>query len=182
MKPVTLRTKRLLLDQPTLVDVDVVTEYCQDPVFEQFMLTPWPYQRHNAEVFLGTVVPSGWEDDTEYTWALRREGELLGLIGYRTRSSDLGFWLGAPHRGQGLMPEALAAVADFAFEQAGRAILWECVPGNVASASVARSSGFTWLGEGPSLYPDRRGQKFVAWQARLSPTDSREPKLGWPAL
>jgi RimJ/RimL family protein N-acetyltransferase len=182
MRPVTLETERLVLDQPTLADVDVVTEYCQDPVFERFMLTPWPYRRADAEKFLGTVVPMMWEDDVEYTWALRSSGELLGLIGYRTRASDVGFWLGGPHRGHGYMPEALDAVIDWVFERTDRPILWECIPGNASSASVARSRGFTWLGEGESLYRDRAGAKAVAWRATLSPSDSREPKPGWPAL
>jgi RimJ/RimL family protein N-acetyltransferase len=181
MKPVALRTARLVLDQPTLDDVDLVTEYCQDPIFERFMLTPWPYERSHAESFLGTVIPNGWEDDAEYTWALRSEGAFLGLIGYRTRVNDIGYWLGAPHRGRGFMLEALGAVADFAFERSPRELLWECIPGNLASATVARKAGFQYLGDGPSLYPDRAGAKAIAWRGTLAPTDSREPKPGWPA-
>ena len=57
------------------------------------------------------------------------------------------------------MPEALGAVADFAFDLGRRPLLWECIPGNLASASVARKAGFTYLGEGASLYPDRAGAK-----------------------
>jgi RimJ/RimL family protein N-acetyltransferase len=181
MKPVTLRTPRLTLDQPTLADVDLVTEYCQDPVFETFMLTPWPYQRSDAETFVGTVIPMHWNDDTEYTWALRREGEFLGLIGFRTRAHDIGYWLGAPHRGNGFMPEAVSAVAEFAFARSERPLLWECIPGNLASATVARKSGFTFLGEDVSLYPDRSGAEAIAWHGRLAPDDSREPKPDWPA-
>jgi RimJ/RimL family protein N-acetyltransferase len=181
MKPVTLTSARLLLDQPTLADVDLVAESCQDPIFERFMLTPWPYERSDAETFVGTVVPQGWADDVEYTWALRHSGLFLGLIGYRTRDSDIGYWLGVPHRGHGFMPEALAAVTDWVFERSDRSIRWECVPGNFASVSVARSGGFTWLGEGASLYPDRGGQPAVAWRGILSPSDSRDPKPGWPA-
>jgi RimJ/RimL family protein N-acetyltransferase len=64
MIPVVLRTERLLLDQPTLADVDPMAEYCRDPVFEEFML--------------------------------------LGMIGYRSPTGDLGYWLGAPHRGRGV--------------------------------------------------------------------------------
>ncbi len=180
MKPVTLHTERLVLDQPTLDDVDLVTEYCQDPVFEKYMLTPWPYRRSDAEAFIGTVVPTRWKDDTEYTWAIRLGSDFLGLIGYRTKPHDLGFWLGARHRGNGYMPEAARAVADWIFERDTGDIAWECIPGNVASASVARKCGFRYLGEGASLYPDRAGAEATAWRGILSPTDSREPKPGWP--
>jgi RimJ/RimL family protein N-acetyltransferase len=180
VKPPTLETPRLVLDQPTSADAALVTEYCQDPIFERFMLTPWPYERAHAEVFIGTVVPAGWQDDVEYTWALRHDGDFLGLIGFRVRANDIGFWLGAPHRGQGFMPEATGAVADFAFTRSPRALHWECIPGNLASASVARKAGFEWLGDGPSLYPDRRGSEPIAWRGVLRPEDSRDPKPGWP--
>jgi RimJ/RimL family protein N-acetyltransferase len=103
------------------------------------------------------------------------------LIGYRTRLNDIGYWIGAPHRGSGFMPEAVTAVADFAFARSSRALLWECVPGNLASAAVAKKAGFTFLGDGPSLYPARGGADAVAWLGRLLPTDSRDPKPGWPA-
>ncbi len=180
MKPVTLRTERLTLDQPRLDDIDLVVDYCQDPIFETYMLTPWPYERVHAETFIGTVVPMRWTDDVEYTWALRFDGNFLGLIGFRVGANDIGFWLGAPHRGHGYMPEATGAVADFAFARSERPLHWECIPGNLASVSVARKAGFTWLGEGPSLYPDRRGAEALAWRGSLRPTDSRDPKPGWP--
>jgi RimJ/RimL family protein N-acetyltransferase len=180
MKPVTLRSARLVLDQPTLADVDLVTEYCQDPIFEKFMLTPWPYGRSDAEKFVGTVIPLMWEDDTEYSWALRLGSEFLGLIGYRTKAHDIGYWLGAPHRGHGYMPEAVAAVADWVFDRTTEAIFWECIPGNASSAAVARKCGFSYLGESVSLYPDRSGEEAVAWRGTLAPDDSREPKPGWP--
>jgi len=180
MKPVELTTRRLKLDQPRDADVNLVTQYCRDPIFERFMLTPWPYERSDAERFIGTVVPVFWADDTEYTWAIRANDVFLGLVGYRTGFHDIGFWLGEPHRGHGYMPEALRAVLDWVFARDSGEVLWECIPGNAASASVARKSGFRWLGEGPSLYPDRSGAETVAWRAALSASESREPKPGWP--
>jgi RimJ/RimL family protein N-acetyltransferase len=65
MIPVTLRTERLVLDQPTAADVDVITEYCQDPIFEAYLTTPWPYTRADAEQFVETHVPNGWSEGTE---------------------------------------------------------------------------------------------------------------------
>src|SRR5476649_2495055 len=136
MKPVALRTARLVLDQPTLADADLVTEYCRDPVFKDFMVTPWPYHRGDAEVFLGTLVPQWWESESEYTWALRLDGILIGVIGYRTGGKDIGFWLGAPHRGKGYMAEAVAVVLDWIFEHTDDDVLWECVIGNASSVAV----------------------------------------------
>ncbi len=180
MKPVTLTTDRLVLDQPTLDDVELMTEYCQDPIFEKFMLTPWPYERSDAEKFIGTVVPIWWEDDNEYTWAIRHDGEFVGVIGYRTLGHDVGFWIGAPHRGFGYVPEALGALADFVFANGNREIPWECVPGNRSSRETARKAGFRWDGVAPSIYLNRSGEREAAWHGSLRSDDSREPKPGWP--
>ena len=183
MQPVELRGARLVLNAPTSADIAAITEYCQDPVFERFMTLPWPYHRGDAEYFVEEHVPRGWADDTEYTWALRHsaDGPLLGVIGFRMASSDLGYWLGAPYRGQQLMPEAVALVADWVFGLGIERIGWECVVGNVASMSVARRSGFAFTGKGPSGLPGRDGEHPEAWHGLLAANDSRDPKPGWPA-
>jgi RimJ/RimL family protein N-acetyltransferase len=180
VKPTTLTTARLVLDQPTLDDVDVITAYCQDPVFEEYMVTPWPYVRKNAEVFVGTLVPQWWAQDSEYTWALRLRGELLGIIGYRTGGHDIGFWLGAPHRGNGYMPEAVGAVLDWVFSFSDADVIWECKPGNFASVAVARKSGFSYAGAETSLFADRDGGHLLAWRGTLARSDARGEKPGWP--
>jgi len=69
MLPETLRGDRLALSIPVESDLDRITEYCADPVFEQFLTTPWPYTRAHAESFVRDYVPRAWKDDTEYTWA-----------------------------------------------------------------------------------------------------------------
>jgi RimJ/RimL family protein N-acetyltransferase len=181
MEPVTLTTARLVLDQPTLADVDVVTQYCQDPLFERYMVTPWPYRRSDAETFIGTLVPGWWESGSEFTWALRLDGELIGCVGYRTVGKDIGYWLGEPHRGNGYVPEAVGAVLDWIFDGGGDTVLWECKPGNMSSLAVARKTGFTFTGEGPALFTDRDGGHPIAWRARIDAGDPRVPTGGWPA-
>lgn len=49
MEPFPLAAGPLLLDQPTEADVDAITEYCQDPVFERFLTLPSPYARRAAD-------------------------------------------------------------------------------------------------------------------------------------
>jgi RimJ/RimL family protein N-acetyltransferase len=183
MHPVELRGTRLVLNAPTSADIPAVTEYCQDPIFEHVMTLPWPYHRGDAQYFVEEHVPLGWANDTEYTWALRlsADGPLLGAIGFRVASSDLGYWLGAPHRGHRLMPEAVALVVDWVFGRGVERIGWECVVGNTASLSVARASGFTFVGEAPAGVPARDGSRPPAWHGLLAAGDSRDPKPGWPA-
>jgi RimJ/RimL family protein N-acetyltransferase len=181
MKPVELRTRRLTLDQPTRADRDLIVEYCRDPLFERFMLTPWPYQPEHADTFVDRYVPEGWRTDREFTWALRRDGVFLGVVGFREAAHDIGFWLGAPYRGNGYMPEAVTTVLDWAFDVRGAdSVVWECMEGNVASMTVARKTGFAFTGAGPSLIPARDGSHPAAWHGRLHAEDDRAPKSGWP--
>lgn len=181
MIPVTLRTGRLVLDQPTAADVDAITEYCQDPLFEAYLTTPWPYARENAVQFVESYVPAGWADGSEYTWALRVDGVFLGVIGARTGPGDVGFWLGAPFRRRGYMAEALGAVADWWFASLGRdALRWECVVGNTASAATARAAGFMFAGVAPAEMPSRDGSLPQSWHGIRRASDVHAPKHGWP--
>lgn len=182
MKPVVLRTERLYLDQLVTDDRELMNEYCRDPIFETYMLTPWPYEPEHADSFIGNAAPQGWDGDTEYTWAIRWHpaGELLGVIGYRKPTNDVGYWLGSPHRGQGVMTEAAGAVIDWLFAQGRSVVDWECIIGNLASASLARTIGFTYTGTGPSALRGRNDTTASCWHGALTAQDSREPKPGWP--
>lgn len=50
----------------------------------------------------------------DVTWAIREraDGAMLGVISWRRERGDVGFWLGAPSRGHGLM---IARATGFAF-------------------------------------------------------------------
>ena len=182
MNPVDLRTDRLVLDQLEDGDVDDVTAYCQDPLFERYLTTPWPYHRHDAQFFIDRVVPEGWEEDREFTWAIRTGAgrPVLGVIGWRRPLAGVGFWLGAPHRGNGYMTEAVAAVADWVFAFDVPVIRWECVVGNLASAAVARAAGFRYTGEAPAEVVGRDGRRPLSWHGELPAGMPRHPKPGWP--
>ncbi|WP_382304472.1 GNAT family N-acetyltransferase [Herbiconiux sp. UC225_62] len=178
-----LTTARLTLDQPVEGDVDLIASYCSDPVFEAFMTTPWPYERKHAEYFVRSFVPDGWSRSVEWTWAIREGGgqDILGAIGVRMNSGMVGYWLGAPHRGHGIMPEALRAVVDAVFERSDRADLrWECVVGNTASSRVAEKVGFRFTGETVGMIAGRDGSLQRSWTARLDRHDDRSARPVWP--
>ncbi len=174
MRPVALVTKRLVLDQPSASDCDLIVEYCRDPLFERFLTTPWPYRRHHAESFVGEFVPQGWASDSEYTWALRAAAgaPIMGVIGWRAGESDIGFWLGGVHRGSGYMTEATIAVTDWVFGGLGvDSVIWESAVGNAASASTARKAGFRYEGEQPAMRASRNGTHPPHWHGVLDRGD-----------
>jgi RimJ/RimL family protein N-acetyltransferase len=182
MIPVMLRTERLVLDQPADRDAPLITEYCQDPLFEHYLTTPWPYEERHSRGFVTEHVPEGWANESEFTWAIRaeRSAPLLGVVSHRTARSDIGFWLGAPHRGHGFMPEAVNAVLDWAFARGAGRIEWECIAGNTASATVARKCGFRFTGAAPGSHPGRDGEHPLAWHGGLAAGEDRTEKDGWP--
>jgi RimJ/RimL family protein N-acetyltransferase len=182
MIPVVLRTERLVLDQPTEDDIPRITDYCQDPLFEHYLTTPWPYEEQHARWFVTAFVPSGWADDREYTWAIREAegGPLLGVVGNGVAPGGIGFWLGAPHRGLGYMTEAVRTVVDWAFDRGADRIRWECVVGNAGSRAVARKCGFRYTGEWP-VGAWRDSSRPLAWHGELAADDDRAEKAGWPA-
>ena len=169
MRPVVLRTRRLVLDLPMPYDAEAVTRHCQDPLFEQLLTTPWPYTRADADAFLGEYVPESWATGAELTWALRLApgGELLGVVGLRSPEHEIGYWIGAPHRGAGYMSEAATAVADWALDggvRGAQSLRWRAVEGNIASAKVARAAGFRRLAAGGATLPARNGRdERPAW-------------------
>lgn len=182
MTPFSLRTRRLLLDQPSAADVDDITASCSDPLFERFLVTPWPYERVHAEGFVGQYVPRAWASDTEWTWAVRDGGgPLAGVLSVRLPSGMVGYWLGAAHRGRELMPEALdAAIAAVFARTALDEVLWECVLGNVSSLRVAQKTGFRYTGEADGRVPGRDGRPKRSWTGCRRRDDDGAPTQGWP--
>ncbi|MEO7374713.1 MAG: GNAT family N-acetyltransferase [Terrimesophilobacter sp.] len=184
MTPFTLGAPGLRLGGFRSSDEAAIVEYCQDPVFERFLTIPWPYRLGDAEYFVREYVPQGWADGSELTWALRDPKDaFLGVIGLRLPSSDLGFWLGAPHRGHGYMPVAVRLVTDWVFSTdfGGLAeIGWACVEGNSASMAVARKCGLTYTGVGPATTAARDGSHPQSWHGVLRRGDAAEPQPGWP--
>jgi RimJ/RimL family protein N-acetyltransferase len=184
VRPVELHTGRLLLDEPRWADADLVTRYCQDPLFERYLTTPWPYTRADADEFLGRFVPESWATGAELTWAIRRNagGPLLGVISVRAATCELGFWLGAEHRGVGIMREAASAVCEWVFAGGiprAAAVHWRAVEGNLASARVARAAGFRRIRPAEPTVPTRDGGTLPAWHALRGPVVEHDAASSW---
>lgn len=187
MRPVGLRTPRLVLDEPVFADADLVTRYCRDPQFEAYLTTPWPYTRADAETFLGVHVPESWATGAELTWAIRLAsgGPILGVISIRDGVHELGYWLGAEHRGAGYMSEAAIAVADWALDGGIRhatSLRWRAVEGNVASARVARAAGFRRIDVEDPTVPTRDGGTLPAWHALRTSTVDPAAFASWASI
>jgi RimJ/RimL family protein N-acetyltransferase len=192
VRPIALRTARLVLDEPKPADADLVTAYCQDPLFERYLTTPWPYSRADADAFLGEFVPESWAIGSELTWAVRSSdgGPLLGMISVRPSDQasgawELGYWMGSAHRGGGIMSEAAVAVSEWALAGGIRGITslhWRAVEGNVASAKVARAAGFRMTRPDDPTVPARGGGTLPAWHAVRGRTTDPLAAASWTGV
>ncbi|MGW8481685.1 GNAT family N-acetyltransferase [Microbacterium sp. NPDC055903] len=187
MAPVTLRTSRLELHAPTVVDIDAITAACQDPEVPRWTTVPSPYTRAHAVGFVA-LIADWWADGSQAIWGIYADGALVGVIGLHhiTPSAggahaDLGYWMVAEARGNGYLVEAASAVIDWAFDELGLARLnWRAVVGNVPSARAARSLGFRYEGLGRQALTSPRGRDD-GWFAGLLVDDDRMPNV-WPVL
>ena len=180
-----IRSTRLHLDAVVPNDAADVLEYCVDSELQRWVPLPVPYKLSDAEYFTGTYAASA---STAFVlWAIRLapDSPLVGAIELRFEplgSATVGFWLGKPHRGQGIMTEAVATIIDYAFDPQGydlSRLHWESVAGNWASAIVARRNGFTFEGmQRQSLV--HRESRVDSWQASLLRGDPAAFTEGWP--
>ena len=78
----------------------------------------------------------------------RRVGILFGESGsapMRTHEAEIGYWIGVPYWGQGLIPEAVRALQRRCFEALGCTAVW-CgyYDGNEKSKRVQEKCGFVY--------------------------------------
>lgn len=108
---------------------------------------PHPYTPADADRWL--TVANKYEPPRNF--ALVVEGGVAGGLGlvlredvYR-RSMEIGYWLGEPFWGRGIMTAAVQATVDYAFENFDICRLFAGVfEGNVASTRVLEKAGFTF--------------------------------------
>lgn len=91
------------------------------------------------------------QDDSAYPFFIFRESD-MALVGGLTlgmvrrgvsQAATLGYWMGAPYAGRGLMTRAVRGVAAYAFEDLRlRRLEAACVPANVPSRRLLERVGF----------------------------------------
>ncbi|MEM1214124.1 MAG: GNAT family protein [Bacteroidota bacterium] len=161
----TLRTERLLLNQPQHTDIPSIVEYANHEAISAMTLNiPYPYQAEDAVFWLNMSI-EGFRQQNRYVFAIRdRETEaFMGGIGMSINTQHnrgtLGYWMGVPFWSRGFMTEAAAAVLQFGFEtlQLNRIEATHLV-GNPASGQVMLKNGMIYEGELRDLY--RKGEVY----------------------
>ncbi len=106
---------------------------------------PSPYTAADANAFLSVVL----RQDPRTVFAIATEHEAIGGIGLEFGSdihrftAELGYWLGEPFWGRGIMTDAVRLFTAWAFEHLEvYRIFAGVLDGNAASARVLEKAGF----------------------------------------
>jgi RimJ/RimL family protein N-acetyltransferase len=153
----TLTTPRLLLRPPRPADAPRVQALCGNwNVARMLGRVPYPYPDGLAESWIAEQGPArqnGSANDFAIELAGEPAGELVGVVGIERRKTGdhvLGYWLGEPWWGQGLMGEAVTRIIRFAREEMGvTKVAATYLADNPASGRILAKCGFRVQGRGP---------------------------------
>ncbi len=144
-------TKRLILRRWDESDAENLYQYARDP--EVGPIAGWPPHQSIEESL--DVIRNVLGGPEAYAVCLKKDGKAIGAIELklngRTDMTDrddeceLGYWLGKPFWGQGIMPEAADEILRHAFEDLNMKKVW-CgyYEGNKKSKRVQEKLGFRY--------------------------------------
>ena len=146
-----LETERLLLRPWEEGDAESLYEYAQDPAVGP--IAGWPPHKSAQESL--DVIRNVLNGPESYAVCLKDDGKAIGAIELKLKGHtdlterddecELGYWLGKPFWGRGLMPEAARELLRHAFEDCGMKKVWcGCYDGNAKSARVQEKCGFAY--------------------------------------
>jgi RimJ/RimL family protein N-acetyltransferase len=145
-----LVTERLVLRPPHEDDIPDLVELANDRrIADMLARMPHPYGEAEARAFIAMTATRS--DGCAYALTLAESGAFVGGAGLDTTSSglELGYWVGAPHWGNGYATEAAHALIDLAFRATEVENLnVSCRVVNDASRRVIHRCGFQYVGQG----------------------------------
>jgi len=145
----TIKTQRLTLRPLCRGDAERIALNLNNfAVAGNLARVPYPYFAKDAEEFLATHTSDLPPEATEFAIDLGDHG-MVGSVGYHTHDGRpvLGYYLGQPYWGRGLMTEAAKAVVDWFFSvSTTEAIYSGAFSFNRPSLTVQKKLGFTETG------------------------------------
>lgn len=144
-------TERLILRPWTIDDADSLYEYAKDPLVGP--IAGWPV--HTSVDNSREIIKSVLSASETYAVCLKKDNKAIGsiglIIGEKSNinivedEAEIGYWIGVPFWGQGLIPEAVRELMRYAFDDLGMKKLW-CgyFDGNEKSKRVQEKCGFKY--------------------------------------
>ena len=146
-----LETERLILRPWFESDAEELYKYASNPRVGP--MAGWPVHTsvENSREIIRTVLS---ELET-YAVVLKETGKPIGSVGIMfaknsnctitETEAEIGYWIGEPYWGRGLIPEAAEALLKRCFVKLNRTAVWCCYfDGNEKSKRVQEKCGFTY--------------------------------------
>lgn len=146
-----LTTNRLILRPWLETDAESLYEYAKDPDIGP--IAGW--QTHTSVENSREIIKSVLSEDETYAVCLKEDNKAIGSIGIMIGKAsnfslpdtegEIGYWIGKPFWGLGLIPEATNEMLRHGFEDLKLKKIW-CgyFEGNVKSKRVQEKCGFTY--------------------------------------
>ena len=188
-----METKRLILRRWNENDAEALYKYAQNPNIGP--IAGWP--PHTSVEDSRNVIRNILSAPETYAVVLKETQEPIGSVGIMFGDSvhsadmqegdaEIGYWIGVPYWGKGLIPEAVHRLLEHCFEDLGIKRVW-CgyYDGNFKSRRVMDKCGFkfhhTEQGK-PSPLGDVRTEHFTLltideWKNRKKKKKKRLPEL-----
>jgi ribosomal-protein-serine acetyltransferase len=105
----------------------------------------------DTEKFVDSVVKAPG-DKFEYVFAIRKQNEFIGLIGFKetdriNKKTEIGYWLSENHQKHGVITKSVEKLCDFAFNKQGiNRIQIKCAIENKSSINIPKRLGFKFEG------------------------------------
>lgn len=146
-----LETERLILRPWEDSDAEDLYRYASDPKVGP--IAGWPVHKsveNSLEIIRGVL-----SEPETYAVVLKAAGHPVGSIGLMMgkasrigipdNEGEIGYWIGVPFWGQGLIPEAVREMLRYGFEELGLEKIW-CgyFAGNARSRRVQEKCGFRY--------------------------------------
>lgn len=131
-----------------------------------------PYTRKDAESFVAYAIEATRKGG-EYPFAVCRNGTIIACAGVKPhgdKACELGYWVGADSRGQGVATEAGDAMLQFARAKLKPALLTSGhFIDNLASGRVLAKLGFRPAGETETMHSAGRGTDVETVRLAMCP-------------
>jgi len=149
-----LKTKRLRLRNVHINDVPSILKYANNKAISDNVLNiPNPYLEDEVLYWI-EMAQQGFKKNVRYAFAinLTENWELIGVIGLSIdkdhNKAELGFWVGEPFWGRGIMTEAAEEILKFGFGKLNLNKIYAThFIDNPASGKVLSKNGMIMEGE-----------------------------------
>lgn len=170
-----LETKRLILRPWKEEDAEELYRYASSPNVGP--AAGWPVHtsvENSREIIRGVL-----SAPETYAVVLKDVGHPVGSVGLKMgeatsfdiseREAEVGYWVGEPFWGQGIIPEAVEELLRYGFEGLHLDAIW-CgwYDGNAKSARVQEKLGFTYQRTNENVYCDLLDEVRTEHVSRLT--------------